>query len=134
MLWGAIADQTFKRRHFGNHVLRDTVREISLIAYNWTNASASRDEAIIRGLIDHEVAHTKEAVIDELRAMGASKEQAEQAYARCEQTEAVSPRSFWGAAQGITRLSQDSAYQSDRYELDRLAAVVLARGRKLVTV
>lgn len=134
MLWGAIADSTFKRRHFGNHVLRDTVREIGKIAYQWTNTSAARDEAIVRGLIDHEIAHTREAVIDELRAMGASKEQAESAYLRCEQTETVSPRSFWGAVQGLTRVAQDTTYQDERYQMDRLAATVLVKGRKLVAV
>lgn len=132
MLWGAMIDTQFKRRHIGSNVTRDVIREIGSIAYKWANASPARDEAIIRGLIDHEIAASKDAVVDELRAMGASKDQAIEAFARCEQTEAVSPRSFWGMAQGLTRLSQDSPYQDGRYELDRLAAVVLARGRKLV--
>lgn len=132
MLWGAVADQTFKRRHFGSHVLRDTVREIARIAYQWTSASTQRDDAIIRALIDHEVAHTKEAVIDELRAIGATREQATAAYERCEQTESASPRSFWGAVQGLTRVSQDAGYQDERYQLDRIAASLLVKGRKLV--
>lgn len=132
MLWGAVYDQRFRRRHFGSHVLRDVVRKIADIAFNWTQQSASRDQAIIKALVDHEIAHTKEAVIDELRKLGATKEQATEAYSRCEQLEAVSPRTYWGAAQGLTRLSQDSAYQSDRFELDTLASQVLAKGRKLV--
>jgi hypothetical protein len=132
MLWGAMVDSSFRRRHFGSHVLRDTVREIGKIAYQWTNASAARDEAIIRSLIDHEIAHTKDAVVDELRAMGATKEQADAAYLRCEQTEAASPRSFWGAVQGLTRLSQDQPYQDERYQIDRIAASLLVKGRKLV--
>ncbi len=53
-------------------------------------------------------------------------------YERCERTESVSPRSFWGAAQGCTRISQDAPYQDERYELDKLASLILARGRKLV--
>ena len=132
MLWGALIDRSFRRRHFGSHVLRDTVREIARIAYDWGHASAGRDQAIIRALIDHEVAQTKEGVIDELRALGASKDQAENAYARCEQTEGASPRSFWGLAQGVTRISQDAGYQDARYELDRIAASLLLKGRKLV--
>ena len=132
MLWGAMVDRSFRRRHFGSHVLRDTVREIARIAYEWGHASPARDQAIIRALIDHEVASTKEAVIDELRALGASKEQAEQAYDVCEQTEGASPRSFWGLAQGLTRTSQSSGYQDARYELDRIAASLLLKGRKLI--
>jgi hypothetical protein len=134
MLWGALYDSQFRRRHIGSHVTRDVIREIGRIAYTWANASVERDNAIIKSLIDHEIAHTKEAVVDELRKMGASKDQAEAAYVRCEQTEMVSPRSFWGAAQGLTRLSQDTQYQDERYELDKLAAVVMARGAKLVRV
>lgn len=134
MLWGAIYDQRFRRRHVGSHVTRDVVREIGRIAYQWAQASPARDAAIIKTLIDNEIAHTKEAVIDELRKMGATKDQAENAYMRCEQDEKVSPRSFWGVAQGLTRMSQDAGYQDGRYELDQLAAKVMSRGAKLVRV
>lgn len=132
MLWGAAVDRQYRRRHFGNNVLRDVVREIGTIAFKWANASVERDNAIIRSLVDHELAHTKEAVVDELRKMGASKEQAENAYSACEIHERVSPRSMWGAVQGLTRLSQDTQYQDERYELDKIAATILARGAKLV--
>lgn len=131
MLWGAIVDQTFKRRHVGSRVVRDTAREIGRIAYNWTHQSAARDEAIIKNLIDREIASTKDAVIDELRAMGATAEQAEQAYTRCETQEVAAPRSYWGIAQGLTRLSQEQTHQDGRYELDKLAAIVLKRGARV---
>lgn len=132
MLWGAAVDRAFRRRHVGTSVLRDTLREIGTIAHRWIHRSAAADEVIIQGLIDRELAHTRDAVIDELRAMGFTAEQATSAYDRCERTEAVSPRSFWGIAQGATRLSQDAEYQDERYQLDKLAAVVLARGARLV--
>jgi hypothetical protein len=134
MLWGAVVDAKFRRRHVGANALRDTISEIGRIAREWTHASAARDEQIIRMLIDTEIAHTKDAVIDELRKIGFSKEQAETAYARCEQHESSSPRSYWGIAQGATRASQDSGYQDDRYILDQLAAKVLQRGAQRVRV
>jgi hypothetical protein len=134
MLWGAVMDKSFRRRHVGSRVVRDAIREISSFAYNYVRQSGERDEAIIRGLIDNELAHTKEAVVDELRKMGATKEQAEQAYVSCEQKESASPRSFWGIAQGITRNSQLASWQDDRFVLDQLAAKVLARGAKLAKV
>ncbi len=135
MLWGAIVDQSYRRRHVGTRVLRDTIREVSDIARRWAEQSPARDEAIIRGLIDHNVAATKDAVIDELKKMGATREQAETMYATCERTETnLNPRSYWGIAQGATRASQESGYQDERYQLDRLAAQVLARGAKLVRV
>jgi hypothetical protein len=132
MLWGATVDRAFRRRHVGSHVLRDTIREIGTIAYKWVSRSAAQDQALIQTLIDKEIASTREAVIDELRAMGATKEQAENAYASCERFETASPRSFWGVAQGLTRLSQtDSGYQDERYNLDKLAGLVLAKGAKV---
>lgn len=131
MLWGAMHDTRFRRRHVGSHVTREVVREIGRIAYQWAQASPAKDAAIIRQLIDREIAHSKEAVIDELKKMGATKEQATMAYERCEQTEKVSPRSFWGVAQGLTRISQDAGFQDGRYELDQLAAKVMARGNRV---
>jgi hypothetical protein len=132
MLWGAMYDQRFKRRHVGEHARRDAIRTIYSAARKWAQTPASTDEQIIRGLIDREIAHTRDAVIDELRGLGATREQATAAYDTCEQTETASPRSFWGAAQGLTRVSQASGYQDGRLELDQLAAAILARGRKLV--
>jgi hypothetical protein len=134
MLWGAVIDRNFRRRHVGVNTLRDTMREVLRIAREWTGASASRDEAIIRLLISHEIAATKEGVVDELRALGATEEQAKAAYAACEVKENCSPRSYWGAVQGLTRNSQEASYQNDRYQLDQLAAKVLARGAQLVRV
>lgn len=134
MLWGAIMDRQFRRRHVGTKITRDTMRELQDLAWKFTNRTASSDEAIVRGLIDHEIATTKEAVIDELRKMGATKEQATAAYETCEQKESASPRSFWGVAQGLTRTSQESGWQDDRLQLDQLASLVLKRGSALVTV
>jgi hypothetical protein len=133
MLWGAVIDKSFRRRHIGSNVTREAIREISRIAYAWTNQSTARDQQIIAGLISHQIAATKDAVIDELRSFGATREQATAAYESCERNEpSASPRSYWGAAQGLTRVSQDTVYQNERYELDRLASAVLARGAKLV--
>lgn len=133
MIWGAIYDSRFRRRHIGTKVTREVVREIGIVAQKWADASVARDNAVIRSLIDNEIAHTKEAVIDELRKMKFSKDDAETAYAMCEQHERVSPRTYWGIAQGATRASQTSGYQDERYMLDKLAADVMARGAKLVT-
>ena len=131
MLWGAVIDRKYRRRHVGN-MDQAAIREISRIAWNWTEQSTARDNALIAGLIAREIAQTKDAVLDELQSYGATKDQAAQAYDRAEQTESAGPRSFWGIANGLTRISQDSGYQDDRYILDKLAAAVLARGAKLV--
>lgn len=128
IIWGAVIDKTFRRRHVGTNTLRDTIRAVSQTAYEWTNASAARDESIIQGLIRNELATTKEAVIDELRKVGFSKEQATEAYNACERNENASPRSYWGLAQGATRISQGDGFQDERLSLDQLAGKLLAIG------
>lgn len=132
MLWGATIDRAFRRRHVGKHVLREVIRELATIARRWTDRPASQDEHIIRALIDRQLASTDKGLIDELRAIGATKEQAESALARVRDTESVNPLSYWGIAQGLTRESQNAEHREDRYELDKLAGLVLARGAKLV--
>ena len=131
ILWGAVTDRRFRRRHVGKHVLRDVAREIGRVAYQWTTASVERDQAVIKALTRYEVAHTRDAIIDELHKMGATKSDAAAAYDACERTESVSPRSYWGLVQGLTRISQETPYQDERLVLDRLAGVVLARGAKV---
>jgi hypothetical protein len=135
LLIGAAIDRSFKRRHIGVDTLRDTIREIGQIAYRWTQRSVQDDVSLVRRLIDHQLAETKAGVVDELRAMGATEEQATRAYDVCERTEVVAPTSYWGVAQGLTRLSQGddgAVYQDSRFELDRLAGLVMARGARLV--
>lgn len=131
IIWGASVSSQYRRRHVGKRVLRDVLAELRRVSTAWVHRPASADEQLIRMLIDREIAHTKEAVIDELRAMGATKDQATAAYDACERSESASPRSFWGVAQGLTRESQQTPYQDERYELDKLAGLVLARGVKV---
>src|SRR5262245_1829868 len=83
-LWGAVISKDYRRRHVGQNVQRDVIREIGRMARSISNRPASADEEIIRQLIDLEIAHTKEAVIDELVKIGATKTDAAAAYDRCE--------------------------------------------------
>jgi len=132
IIWGAQNVAKFRRRHVGMNALRDTMREIVRLAREWTTQSASQDQALIKVLIDHEIAHTKEAVIDELRKVGYTKDQAIAAYDLTERTENASPRSFWGLAQGTTRLSQTESdgHMDERQTIDDLAGQLLAIGVK----
>ena len=47
-----------RRRDAGARLntLRDAVRNVSRIAWEWSNQSPARDQAIINGLIEHELA------------------------------------------------------------------------------
>jgi hypothetical protein len=132
MLWGAVYGQQYKRRHVGSAVLRDTLREIGALVRRVSNRPASTDEVLIKALISTELATTQAGVVDELRRMGATQADAEAAYRCAVEVEHQNPRSFWGIAAGLTRISQDSGHQDERLELDQLAAKVLSRGRVLV--
>lgn len=133
-LWGAVIDRRFRRRHVGKHVLRDVLREIGAIAFKFTQRSAAADERIIRLLIDHELASSKAAIVDELRAMGATEQQAGAAYDTIERSDiyTAAPTSVWGVAQGLTELSQKTDYQDERYQLDQIAGKLIAKYAQLV--
>lgn len=128
MIWGAVIDSSFRRRHVGQHAMRDTLRELSRIARKWTARGASQDEAIIRQLAAHEIAQSDKGVVDELKRLGYTAEQAAAAMLACERDFGASPRSSWGVAQGTTAIAQLETYQDDRHELDKLAALVMSRG------
>lgn len=131
IIWGAVVDRRFRRRHVGENALRDTLREVGTMAVRWSERSASQDEQLIRMLADNELASTEAGIVDELRTIGLSKGDAIAAYKVAEQHEA-NPRSYWGISAGITRMSQESGYQDERYQLDQLAMSVLKRGRERV--
>lgn len=129
ILWGAVIDKTFRRRHVGSNISNQVISEILQIARRYNSRSASQDEAVIRTLTTHEIAHTREAVIDELKKLGYSKQDAESAYDTCEAKDPqLNPRSYWGVMAGTTRASQESGHQDERLALDQLAAAVLRTG------
>lgn len=132
MLWGAVLDRKFRRRHVGQRAAYATITELATAARQYTQRAASADEALIRTFIETEIASSREAVISELRKVGYTQEQAETAYTTCERTEpTLSPWSVWGLAQGTTRASQETPYQDERLTFDRLAAQLLTRAAKV---
>lgn len=129
---GFVGGNLYRRRHIGADLSRKTMREIMALAHRWADRPAGQDEAIIRRLIDLEIADSKDAVIDELRAIGYTETNATAAYETAEQTEPnLSPRSYWGLVQGTTRASQAKGYQDERLTLDLLASKLLDRGVKV---
>lgn len=133
MLWGAVSDRTYRRRHIGSTVNRDTIREIGKLAHEFSRQSAERDSAIIAALISHNIASDKDGVVKELRGMGLSKGDAEASFDECVKKEHASPMSYWGIAQGMTRVSQMAGYEDSRFIMDQIAAKVLLKGRQRVT-
>jgi hypothetical protein len=132
-IWQFDRISTYKRRHVGAKALRDSIRAIARLSRELGDQSVARDEGILRLLTEHEIATTRVALVAELRELGATQVQAEAAYDSAEADERVSPRSYWGAAQGLTRIAQASGYEDQRLQLDRIAGQVLARGRARVS-
>jgi hypothetical protein len=68
---------------------------------------------------------TRDAVLDAVTTrVEISHKQAADAYGLAEQFEA-NPRSVWGYVQGLTRLSQRTPWQDQRFTLDRAASRLL---------
>lgn len=126
MIGGLTASREYARRHIGHghdYLAADALRAIA----QWIDTPASRDESLIANLAQTEIAATKEDVIAATRGRhGLTESQATQAYDLAEKFE-QNPRSVWGMAQGITRLSQqtDTIQNDTRFDLDVLAGQML---------
>lgn len=137
----------FFRHVCGNHIVWDASKVVDLrlrhvgrargkfvrafqAEVQWVDdASASDEEAKIRAAQRFIIADTKENVLDQLfgkKALGLSRKSIESAYELAEDHhEDGDPRSAWGIAQGLTRLSQQTPYQDERDRLDRAAGKVI---------
>lgn len=75
------------------------------------------------------IAGTKEEVLDKLFGKKIlSRDQLEAAYEIAEQTDqhGGNPKTAWGMANGITRLSQQTPFADKRNQIDRAASKVLS--------
>jgi hypothetical protein len=89
------------------------------------DADPSVDRTLLQRSITLELGPTRDAVLDAVvQRLDLSRKQAE-AYVLAEQHE-TNPRSVWGYVQGLTRLSQHTAWQDGRFALDQAASRLLA--------
>lgn len=126
IIWGVSKIRDTRLRHVGDISDRWTavVSEVSRLR----DASGAEQEAEIRRARTIKLGDTKENVLDFLfghRLL--SRKVAEQSYELAEQHADVhgDPRTAWGIAQGLTRLSQDTAYADKRAFLDTAAGRIL---------
>jgi hypothetical protein len=136
IVWGAQDVNVFRRKHIGDAktTMRDIFAGMDKALREFTQSSAAKDEALI-------VEAKKEIWngLDDLTEMvfgdkgWLTKRQTEGAFRLAEQYAGTdgSPRSAWGFANGVTRLSQLTPYADERTALDTAAGNIL---RKLVTV
>jgi hypothetical protein len=128
--WGVEDVEIVKIKHVGDKARErafDKMRT-ALKAYNESSADAMT--SMIKRARDMELGGTYEDVLDLVFGQKKllAKNKVKAAYDKASEFADIdgSPRSVWGFAQGLTRISQDSAYTDERTALDRAAGKILA--------
>lgn len=123
-IWGVENETIRQTRHVGKVAERFDAMIASALKFFDTPASVDVERIKTLGRI--ELGQDKPSVITAGRTLGLSETVATEAFDAAEQYE-QNPRSIWGYAQGITRVSQQTDYQDQRFVLDLLAAKLLRR-------
>jgi hypothetical protein len=125
IIWGFQHVATFRRRHVGASIQRDWSSSLDSLQTT-LDADTAQERTLLLRASSQELGATREAVIEAaVRRLELSQKSASQAYGLAEQYE-PNPRSVWGYIQGLTRLSQSTPYQDERFTLDRAASRLLA--------
>jgi len=125
IIWGFQHVATFRRRHVGASIQRDWSSSLDSLQTT-LDADTAQERTLLLRASSQELGATREAVIEAaVRRLELSQKSASQAYELAEQYE-PNPRSLWGYIQGLTRLSQSTPYQDERFTLDRAASRLLA--------
>lgn len=128
IVWGASQVKEFRIRHIGTADDR-AFAEIKGQLLEYAEDSAADDEARIRTAVGFTLGATKDEVLDRLfgiKGLGITRADLDDAYDLTVEHEEISPRTAWGMAQGLTRLSQQTPYVDARVAADRAAGKVLA--------
>jgi hypothetical protein len=128
LILGSTEIHSMRARHVGTQLYLQLSRFMNSAA-RFIHSDTTATVQQIKTATETELGKSREKVIEELRNLGMTKTAAAAAYDRAEHTEQCSPRSLWGIAQGITRISQDESHGDDRLFLDLMAAKVLRRAQ-----
>jgi hypothetical protein len=125
IVWGFQHVAGFRRRHVGA-----SIQEAWTTSLDNVHATLDADTAVERTVLlratTQEVGATRDAVLEAVvQRLDLSQKQAAEAYTLAEAHE-PNPRSVWGYAQGLTRLSQRTPWQDGRFALDRAAGRLIA--------
>ncbi len=127
IIWNVASQQSYNLRHIGDLVGQKgiaAVREIQKLA----QASTTGDRARILSAQSFSLGDKKEEVIENVYQKNiAPKATITKAYEEAEKFSSVhgSPRSAWGLAAGLTRLSQNLRHADQREAMDKTATRVL---------
>jgi hypothetical protein len=124
LIWGFQHVAGFRRRHVGASIQDAWTASLNDV-HAALDADTAADRTRILRSITQELGPTRETVLDAVASrLDLSQKQAGEAYTLAEQYES-NPRSVWGYVQGLTRLSQRTAWQDGRFALDRAASRLL---------
>lgn len=124
IIWGVEDLIEVRLRHVG--AIRGKWGEVDARVRTYLDAGTNADQAAFSEMTTRLIADEKEDVLDLVFGKGVmSHVQATRAYDAVIDDVDGDPRSVWGFAQGVTRLSQ-GAYADERTMLDRAATKVLA--------
>lgn len=125
IIWGFKQIAGISLRHFGDKIKREWSQGIGTAFADYTALSSREEEDKILAASLHQIAGTKEDVIDLVwKRTEIPKQTVTDAYDTAEQF-GKNPRSAWGMVHGLTRVSQVSKYADDRIDLDRAAAKLM---------
>ena len=121
IIWGFQHVAGFRRRHVGASIQEAWTASLDGVRAA-LDADTAHDRTVLLRATTQELGPTRDAVLDAVvRRLDLSQKQAAEAYTLAE-THEPNPRSVWGYAQGLTRLSQRTPWQDGRFTLDRAAS------------
>lgn len=127
IVWDAKGMSEIRVRHVGTAPTK-AFQHLQLQLIKYAEASATEDEQRIQTAKTFKIAANQDDVIDTIfQKKILSRSNAQAAYELCEQNVDTDgdPRTVWGLAQGVTRLSQEQVNADQRVALDRAAGKVL---------
>ncbi len=121
IIWGFQHVAGFRRRHVGASIQEAWTSSLDGVRAA-LDADTAHDRAVVLRATAQELGPTRDAVLEAVvQRLDLSQKQAAEAYTLAE-THEPNPRSVWGYAQGLTRLSQRTPWQDGRFTLDRAAS------------
>jgi len=125
IIWGFQHVAGFRRRHIGTSI-QEAWSNSLIRARAALDADTTADKEMVVRATTTELGASRDEVIEAaVRRLELPTKSAGEAYDLAEQHER-NPRSIWGFVQGLTRLSQQTAWQDGRFTLDRAAGELLA--------
>ncbi len=124
IIWGFQHVAGFRRRHVG--AIQDAWATSLDDVRDALDADTAHDRTVLLRATSQELGPTRDAVLQAVvQRLDLSQKHAAEAFTLAEAHE-PNPRSVWGYAQGLTRLSQRTPWQDGRFALDRAASRLFA--------